>query len=81
MQEILASASQNDIPQLEIQPHVLEHLIDGYETAIHETKNSISNEINSKVKKSIELKRAAKPKSRKRKRQDNNVNSNENKPL
>lgn len=76
-QEILASGGKGDIQQFELQQNILDHLLQGYQTAIQETKCYINNEINSKVQKSVELKRAARPKSRKRKRQDNSVTNND----
>lgn len=59
---------------MEIRQDVLSSLAENYESAISETKRLINDETHAKVKKSIELKRAAKSKPRKRKH-------NENKPL
>ena len=67
----------DDIRQFELQKNILDHLLEGYEMAIQETKCYINNETNSKVQKSVELKRAARPKPKKRKRLENNVINNE----
>lgn len=55
------------MPQLEINPDVFDRLSKSYADAIHETKQIINAEINSKVKKSIDLKRGFRSKAQKRK--------------
>nr|XP_026494735.1 probable ATP-dependent RNA helicase Dbp73D [Vanessa tameamea] len=71
--EILQSGGKTEIPKLEVNKEILNQLFEGYENAIQDTKNTINNEISTKVKKSIELKRAAKTKSRKRKHNDSKM--------
>ncbi|CAH2102690.1 unnamed protein product [Euphydryas editha] len=58
--EILLSSGKNEIPELKVDKDILNQLFESYENAIRDTKKSINDEIHSKVKKSIELKRAAK---------------------
>ncbi|XP_045494314.1 probable ATP-dependent RNA helicase Dbp73D [Colias croceus] len=65
--EILQSGGKAEIPQIEVTSDKLTPLIGSYQLAISSTKQSIYVENNTKVKKSIELKRGAKTKSRKRK--------------
>lgn len=59
---MLVSAGKLDIPSLEIEEETFNRLFESYSSAIKETKNVIHSEINTKVKKSIELKRGFKPK-------------------
>ncbi|XP_023949642.2 probable ATP-dependent RNA helicase Dbp73D [Bicyclus anynana] len=71
--EIIHSSGKNNIQQMEIKQEVLTNLLENYESAIFETKRLINDESKNKVKKSIELKRAAKPKPRKRKHNENRM--------
>ncbi|XP_050671118.1 probable ATP-dependent RNA helicase Dbp73D [Leptidea sinapis] len=68
--EMIQSGGKSDITQIEFQPEKLSNLIEGYQVAIQATKHTINDEINTKVRKSIELKRGPKSKSRKRKHSD-----------
>ncbi|XP_045458824.1 probable ATP-dependent RNA helicase Dbp73D [Melitaea cinxia] len=75
--EILQSGGKNEIPELKIDQDILNQLIESYENAIRDTKKSINDEIHSKVKKSIELKRAAKLTSKSQRKRKHN----ESKPI
>ncbi|KPI94776.1 putative ATP-dependent RNA helicase Dbp73D [Papilio xuthus] len=65
--EQIQSSGKSEINQLEVSEESYSHLLQSYESAIQETKQIIHTEINNKVKKSIELKRGMKKKTRKRK--------------
>ncbi|XP_045773964.1 probable ATP-dependent RNA helicase Dbp73D [Maniola jurtina] len=74
--EIMRSSGKGGIQQMAIQKGILDHLQENYEYAISETKSLINDETHSKVKKSIELKRAAKSKPRKRKHNESKIINN-----
>ncbi|XP_034836057.1 probable ATP-dependent RNA helicase Dbp73D [Maniola hyperantus] len=74
--EIMQSSGKGGIQQMAIQQDILGNLLENYEYAISETKRLINDETHSKVKKSIELKRAAKSKPRKRKLNENKIINN-----
>lgn len=57
LQELLKSGGKSEVPAIEIKPEILNGLYDSYECAMSETKNVIQSEINSKVQKSVDLKR------------------------
>lgn len=78
LQEILQSGGKNEIPELKIDQDVLNQLIENYENAIRDTKKSINDEIHSKVKKSIELKRAAKSNSKPQRKRKYNESKKSN---
>ncbi|KAJ0182616.1 hypothetical protein K1T71_001985 [Dendrolimus kikuchii] len=62
---LLSSGGKSELPKIEIPPNVFEHLSETYQCAIVETKKIIHNEMQTKVQKSIEIKRRFKPKKRK----------------
>lgn len=61
-QELLKSGGKSDVPAINIKAENLNQLYDSYEYAMSETKNVIQTEINSKVQKSVDLKRRYKSK-------------------
>ncbi|XP_075971201.1 putative ATP-dependent RNA helicase Dbp73D [Anticarsia gemmatalis] len=65
--ELIQSGGKAQLPQIQIETSILENLSDGYHQAISATKQQIHAEIDSKVKKSIEIKRRLKSKPQKRK--------------
>ncbi|CAH0592344.1 unnamed protein product [Chrysodeixis includens] len=65
--EIIQSGGKAEIPQYEIEANVLENLTDSYQQAMRETKSQIHAEIDSKVQKSLGIKRRLKSKPQKRK--------------
>lgn len=65
--EIIQSGGKAQLPQKVIETNILEGLSESYQNAISATKKQIHEEIDSKVKKSIEIKRRLKSKPMKRK--------------
>lgn len=66
-QEIIQGGGKAEIPQIEIEAGILDRLTSSYQHAMSETKRQIHAEIDTKVKKSLEIKRRLKSKPQKRK--------------
>lgn len=60
LQELLQSGGKAEINQIQVRSDVFDRLSTDYEYAIEETKHIINDEISSKVKKSVALKRGCK---------------------
>lgn len=71
LQELIKFGGKNELPQTEIPDEIFDRFYESYEQAMNETKNLIQNETNSKVQKSIELKRGFRPQKRKYAEQKN----------
>lgn len=65
--DLIKSGGKPELPQIEISPEIFDNLSDSYHHAIKQTKDQIYIENNSKIQKSIELKRGFKSKAQKRK--------------
>ncbi|KAF9816084.1 hypothetical protein SFRURICE_003635 [Spodoptera frugiperda] len=65
--EIIQGGGKAEIPQIEIEAGILDRLTSSYQHAMSETKRQIHAEIDTKVKKSLEIKRRLKSKPQKRK--------------
>ncbi|KAJ8735469.1 hypothetical protein PYW07_007089 [Mythimna separata] len=65
--EIIQAGGKAELPQIKIEAEVLDRLTSSYKQAMIETKKQIHAEIDSKVKKSLEIKRRSKSKPQKRK--------------
>ncbi|CAG9796702.1 unnamed protein product [Diatraea saccharalis] len=63
--ELIKSSGKTELPQLNIEPEKIEKILESYHSALDETKTIIHDEINLKVKKSIQLKRGFNPRKRK----------------
>ncbi|CAH2989473.1 unnamed protein product [Chilo suppressalis] len=63
--ELLQTGGKSVLPQINIKPEIIEEISESYQLALHQTKSAINDEINSKVKKSIEVKRGFKARKRK----------------
>lgn len=67
LQEIIQGGGKAELPQIDIKTDVLDSLRSSYQQAMTETKKQIHAEIDTKVKKSLEIKRRLKSKPQKRK--------------
>lgn len=65
LQEIIQAGGKAELPQIKIEADVLDRLTSSYQQAMSETKRQIHAEIDTKVKKSLEIKRRLKSKPRK----------------
>ncbi|XP_059045993.1 probable ATP-dependent RNA helicase Dbp73D [Achroia grisella] len=65
--DLIRSSGKSKLPQMEISPEIFDNLSDSYQYAIKQTKEHIYTESNSKIQKSIDLKRGFKSKAQKRK--------------
>ncbi|KAJ2947778.1 hypothetical protein O0L34_g9560 [Tuta absoluta] len=74
--ELIRSGGKNELPQLKIDSSVSERLLNGYQAAMQETKTQIHTEINTKVQKSIDLKRGFRSKPQKRKHNQTSPGNN-----
>lgn len=67
LQEIIQAGGKAELPQINIEAVILNRLTSSYQQAMSETKRQILAEIDTKVKKSLEIKRRLKSKPQKRK--------------
>ncbi|KAL4716045.1 hypothetical protein ACJJTC_002810 [Scirpophaga incertulas] len=63
--DIIKSGGKSNMPQMTVKPETLSNISEDYQKAIEETKNIVHSEINSKVKKSVAVKRGFKSQKRK----------------